>query len=223
MARDFLSAGLRITICTFVVLLALSDDSLAQFETTATLSCSPMRITICPGLGHETIRESCGGNSDYIEIWAYDRWGYPVSGIPWTDYWAQPCDDSQELLLCMDGFIADSVTSSLPGFEGRTTISGKIKGGGCVITGGLMIFVQGLPIYEPPDYNYPLCLDIALVSQDLNGDGIVSLADFSIFCQSYGRCEGEPDYNGCCDYSDDGCCSLQDFYFFCQRYQAVCM
>jgi hypothetical protein len=223
MARDFLPAALRIAVCSGILLVVLSGSGLAQFETTATLSCSPMRITISPGPGYEPIREVCGGDSDYIEIWAYDRWGYPATGIPWTDYWTEPCDESQELLLCMDGFIADSVTSSLPGFEGRTTISGPIKGGGCVLTGGLMIYVQGLPIFEPPEYNYPLCLDIALVSPDLNADGVVSLADFGIFCDSYGLCEGEPGYNGCCDYSDDGCCSLGDFYDFSMRYQASCM
>ena len=182
-----------------------------------------MRVTMCPGPGYEPIREGCGGDSDYIEIWARDRWGNPISGIPWTDYWIGPCDESQELLLCIDGFMADSVTSSLSGFEGRTTISGKIKGGGCILSGGLWLAVQGRPVYDPEGCVNLLCLDIILVSPDLNGDGQVSLGDFSDFCNSYGRCQGDPNYNDCCDFTYNACCSLEDFSVFVSRYQKVCM
>ena len=189
----------------------------------ATLSCSPMRITICPWPGFEPVSEGCGGTSDYIEIWVYDIWGNPLSGVPWSDYWIQPCDESQDLLLCIDGFLADSVTSSRPGFEGRTTFSGKIKGGGCVLSGGLLLIVQGRIFYEDEMCITPLCLDITIVSPDINGDGQVSLGDFSDFCNSYGRCQGEPGYDDCCDYTDNGCCSLEDFSVFVSCYQRVCM
>lgn len=189
----------------------------------AALSCSPMRITICPWPGCEPVSEGCGGTSDYIEIWVYDQWGIPQSGVPWSDYWIQPCDDSQDLLICVEGFLADSLTSSLPGFEGRTTISGRIKGGGCVLSGGLLLIAQGRPVYEDEMCITLLCLDVALVSPDINSDGQVSLGDFGIFCDSYGLCQGETGYNDCCDYTDDGCCSLEDFSVFVGCYQRVCM
>lgn len=223
MGKRLFAIAAPVFVCLPLVLMFLAGSSHAQCETTATLSCSPMRITICPWPGCEPVSEGCGGTSDYIEIWARDRWGDPITGIPWTDYWVAPCEESQELLICMDGFMADSVTSSLPGFEGRTTFSGKIKGGGCVLSGGISLIVQGLPIYEPELCIDLLCLDIVLISPDINGDGQVSLADFYDFCNSYGRSQGEPDYNDCCDYTDDGCCSLVDFSEFVNCYQRICM
>ena len=46
---------------------------------------------------------------------------------------------------------------------------------------------------------------------DSDGDGYVTLVDFSILATTFGRCEGEPWYDGRADHNGDGCISLLDF------------
>jgi hypothetical protein len=187
----------------------------------ASVSCPGMRLCICPSNDFEFIRDACDGG--YIEVWVRNPYtGEGIPEVPWTDYWINACDPAQELCLCVQPVVADSLTSGLPGFEGRTTISGRITGGGCVLTGGLWIAVQGLVFTEGEYCEELLCLDIVIVSPDINGDCSVSLSDFQLFCQSYNKSEGMPDYNGCCDFTDDGECSLADFAFFAQHYNHQC-
>ncbi len=183
----------------------------------ASVSCPGVRLCICPSNDFENIRDACDGG--YIEVWVIEYpTGKGIPGVPTTDYWINACDPAQELCLVLPQFVvADSITSGLPGFEGRTTISGTIAGGGCVLTGGLWLAVQGAVILEPGCID-PACLDIVVVSPDLNGSCTVTLADFQLFGLSYNRSEGMPGFNSCCDFNDDGNCGLSDFAFFAEHY-----
>ena len=202
--------------------LAVSADAFSQMvdpcESEASVSCPGMRLRICPSSDFDRISDIC--EDGYIEIWVRDRNGYGISNVPPTDYWINACDPAQELCLIVpQPVVADSLTSELPAFRGRTTISGYISGGGCVLTGGLYVAVQGVVIQQLPGCIYLTCLDIVVVSPDINGDCTVSLADFQLFTMSYNKSEGMQGYNDCCDYTGDGNCQLGDFAFFAEHYQ----
>jgi len=182
---------------------------------TAGVSCSGMIVNICPAGDFEFIREGCGGDADYIWVEVLDGGGFGIENIPWTDFWLNACDPGQELYLSSSSVAADSLTNEY----GRTTISGRIAGGGCVLSGGLYIAVQGKIIVE----NYPACdvttcLDIKIHSPDFTGgtspDGKVTLADFFAFTQTYNKGYPDPLFNPCLDFNDDNAVSLSDFAFF---------
>lgn len=182
------------------------------------VSCVGMRVSICPQGDFELIREGCGGSADYIWIDVVDDNGNGIPGIPTTDFWLEAVDPTEELCLCENSFAADSVTNS----SGRTTISGRISGGGCATTGGLMLAVQGKFILDGPVCIYPHVEDIEIVSPDLNADCRVNLSDLAVFGFSYNKDCGEAGYNDCCDYNDDCHCNLSDFAFMGEHYQHTC-
>jgi hypothetical protein len=192
-------------------------------ESDCSVSCVGMRVSICPAGDMEFIREGCGGVADYIQVDVKDALGVGIPGIPWTDYYLGACDDvTYDLCLCARPITADSLTSSSPGVEGRTTLSGRIAGGGCVLTGGIYVAVQGKIIVDSPGCVDPTCLDVQLVSPDLTADCAVNLSDLGVFGLSYNKASGEAGYNDCCDYNDDSNCNLSDFAFMGEHYQHVC-
>jgi hypothetical protein len=183
------------------------------------------RLSICPAGDFEFIRDMCGTGDSYIGVCVKDASNQGIPGIPWTDYYMNACDPAQELCICAGGVVADSLTNE----DGCTTISGRIAGGGCVLTDGVYIAVQGKVILDDlggtdPDclLEEPICLDIIIVSPDLTADCQVILGDLGVFGQSYNKCEGDAGYNSCCDYNDDTCCNLSDFAFFGEHYQHNC-
>ena len=187
---------------------------------TAGVSCTGMIVNICPAGDFENIREGCVGvgGTDYIWVEVLDGGGVGIGGIPWTDFWLNACDPGQELCLCASPVRADSLTNSY----GRTTIGTRIAGGGCVLSGGLYIAVQGKTIVEGTLCDITTCLDIEIHSPDFTGDCSVSLADFQPFTQTYNVALGTPGYNACFDFNDDDAVSLSDFAFFAEHYQHVC-
>ena len=181
----------------------------------ASVSCSGMRFFICPSYDGKNISDACVGG--LIEIWARDAAGTGIPNIPVTDYWINSCDPAQSLCLCIAPTVpvyADSPTNA----AGYTTISGTICGGGCVLSGGLYVSVQGVVIYESTGCIVPTCLDIVIVSPDINGDCSVSLVDFWMFANSYNKSYGMTGYNDCCDFTGDGACTLSDFGYFGEHY-----
>jgi hypothetical protein len=184
----------------------------------AGVSCVGMQVSICPAGDFEFIREGCGGCCDYIWICAKDASGNGVYGIPWSDYWLNACDPAQELCLCANSVVADSLTNE----DGCTTISGRIAGGGCIITGGVYVAVQGKVIVDEPACTDVTCLDIEIVSPDLTADCQVNLSDLGVFGLSYNKAEGDPGYDPCCDYNDDDVCNLSDFAYMGAHYQHTC-
>lgn len=213
---------MRILVIATVLLLILpaagfAGDPRCECCSDVYTSCS-LRISVCPQGDFERIANGCGGDSDYIEVFVRGYSGEGDEGIPPTDFWMNACDASQSLYLCPGAFVADAPTDSL----GRTTFSGRIAAGGCVLTGGLYFVAQGVVMLDRETCTTPICLDIVIVSPDINADGFVNLSDLSFFGQSYNHNLGEPDYNPCCDYNDDDHCNLSDFSFMGEHYQHEC-
>lgn len=180
-------------------------------------SCS-LRVSACPQGDFERIADGCGGDNDFIELIIRGSEWEPIVGIPPTDFWMDACDAGQALYLCPGAFVADAPTDSL----GRTTFSGRIAAGGCLLTGGLYFAYHGVTQMDPETGAFPICLDIVIVSPDLNADGAVNLSDLSFFGQSYNHQWGDPEYNPCCDYNDDDWCNLSDFSYLGTHYQHEC-
>jgi hypothetical protein len=176
-----------------------------------------MRVSICPRGDFEEIKYGCGTGDDYIEVIIRDWGGNGIAGIPWTDYWMDACDEQYGLGICVQHFVADSLTD----VNGRTTFSGRISAGGCIPEGGIFISCQGMTLLDPQCIS-PICLDVVIVSPDLNADSAVNLSDLSIFGQSYNHQSGQQEFNPCCDYNDDGWCNLSDFAFFAEHYLHEC-
>ena len=183
------------------------------------ISCVGMRVSICPAGDFEFIYDGCGTGSDYIYVYALDAGGLGIEGIPWTDYWLNACDPAQTLCLCASPFAADALTDEF----GYTEFSGRIAGGGCILTGGIYLAIQGKTIVTLASG----CLDVQcelvqIVSPDLTADCQVNLSDLGVFGLSYNKNLGDPGYDSCCDYNDDDKCNLSDFAFMGEHYQHVC-
>jgi hypothetical protein len=195
-----------------------------ECESVCGVSCAGMRISICPAGDFEMIQEGCGGASDYIYIYARDSEGVGIPGIPWTDYGLISCNPAQELDLCYGSMVpADSLTDGL----GRTTMSGHIRGSGCLLHHGVSLWIQGKILLRQPLCVEPICMEIQIVSPDLNKDHVIDLSDLASFGQSYNcpgpTCTRPKAFNNCCDYNDDGVCNLSDLALFGQHYQHMCL
>ena len=187
----------------------------------AWVSCTGMIVNVCPQGDFEFIREGCTGEggTDYIRVVVVDGGGIGIPNVPWTDFWLQACDPGQELCLCASPVAADSLTNS----NGETTIGGRIAGGGCILTSGMYIAVQGKTIvHNYPTCDITTCLDIEIHSPDVNADCAVSLYDFNQLTATYNLALGAPAYNACFDYNDNDSVSLSDFAFFAEHYQHTC-
>ncbi|HSG28306.1 MAG TPA: hypothetical protein VLA34_07480 [Candidatus Krumholzibacterium sp.] len=180
-------------------------------------SCA-LRVSICPAGDFEFIYDGCGTGADYIWLNARDALGNGIEGIPWTDYWLQACDVAQELCLCSAPFAADNLTDEF----GYTEISGRIAGGGCILTGGVYLAIQGKTLVDAPACVATTCVTMVIVSPDLNADCAVNLSDLGVFGLSYNKSLGAPGYDDCCDFNDDSSCNLSDFAFIGEHYQHVC-
>lgn len=208
--------GIACLLAAFPALAAAGD--MCPCENDLYASCPGMRISVCPRETFENIRSGCGGDSDYIEVYIRDCLHEGISGIPPTDFWMNACLEQYELCVCVQHFVADSLT----GPNGRTTFSGGILAGGCVPEGGIWVSCQGKTILDDPECVTAECIDVVIVSPDLNADCAVNLSDLSFFGQSYNRSLGDTDFNTCCDYNDDGACNLSDFSFLGEHYQHTC-
>lgn len=136
----------------------------------------------------------------------------PVVGFAAEDLWLDT--GSGNLALCENGTIADGPTDS----SGETTFTGPFRAGGASDYDAnelLVVFIDAEPLtshgldilFNSPDLNQDGkvdCLDYALFEDivsgdyeyraDYNFDGIINLADASLFVQLYGGgCTGEPD------------------------------
>jgi hypothetical protein len=183
------------------------------------VSCVGMRVSICPAADFEFIYDGCNTGTDYWYVYALDAGGIGIEGIPWTDYWLLMCDDDPDVLcLCSSPFAADALTDEF----GYTEFSGRIGGGGCVLS-GIILIVQGKTIVTAASSCLlPQCELVTIVSPDLNGDCQVNLSDLGIFGLSYNKNLGDPGFDTCCDYNDDDKCNLSDFAFVGEHYLHVC-
>jgi len=215
-------------VVVFALILAFATSVYAgdvdDCKSNAGISCTQMKLSICPAGDFEFIRTACGSTADYIWIEARDASNNPIPGIPWTDYWLNACDPTKQLCLCASPVGADSLT----GANGRTTFSNHIAGGGCALTQGVWWAIQGKPIKAKPCPNVNnLCLNIIIKGPDINGAGglpdcIVNVSDLTPFGTSYNKSLGNPLFNACCDYNDDNTCNVSDFGFFGTHWQHRC-
>jgi hypothetical protein len=86
----------------------------------------------------------------------------------------------------------------------------------------MFVACQGKTFLEKPACSVPICIDIVVVSPDLQSDCFVDISDLSIFGQSYNKQVGDTGYNACCDFNDDDWCDLSDFSFLGEHYQHGC-
>ncbi|MCK4350711.1 MAG: hypothetical protein KAX13_07625 [Candidatus Krumholzibacteria bacterium] len=194
------------------------DDCLSSAGIFCDVYADTLEFSICPAGDFEFIRNACGGTAAHIWVEVLNGSGNGIEGIPWTDFWLNACDPAQELCLCASAIAADSLTNA----GGRTTISGQVAGGGCVLSGGMYIAVQGKVLYQAPDCIDLICLPIVITSPDNSGDCQVTITDFSTFAKSYNKGPGGYQYSKCCDYTNDDLVGLSDFSFFAKHYQHTC-
>jgi len=152
-----------------------------------------------------------------ISVRILDGYGNPIANWPKKDIGLV----AEGMYACPTAFagtilVADAATDA----DGRTTISGVPKGGGCENGGGVYVAVRdnGAVLYlgdaGGTDCNV-ITVPITIRSPDLNGDGTVSLSDYSQFVAIY---QNGP-YNECADFNGDGVISLPDFSMFTTHYQ----
>ena len=63
-------------------------------------------------------------------------------------------------------------------------------------------------------HEWELCADIECASAvlgDLDGDGDMDVDDFYIFADTFGACDGDPEFIAAADYDGDGCITLDDY------------
>lgn len=162
-----------------------------------------------------------------ISIRVLDGSGNPVVGLPKKDMWLT----AEDLVHCYIGgaterplLIADAPTDT----AGRTTFSGALMGSGCG-EAGLSVLVrinhggtpvtyilsQDLPGDNPPfECAVPWQLPIMVRSPDLNGDGAVTLSDFSLFSAVY---QNGP-FDTCYDFDGSGTMNAPDLAMFSSHY-----
>ncbi|MBU8922924.1 MAG: hypothetical protein KOO63_13995 [Bacteroidales bacterium] len=209
----------RIFLFSLIPLLFVNGPLLAgqidPCNSTASISCAAMRISICPLGDFELFDAVCGASGDHIKIVIRDAMNNPVPGIPRTDYWLGACDPTYDLCLCCQPIIADAITD----ISGTAYICGTISGGGCVLNSGIYITVQGQTIMDQPTCISPTCLNIVIVSPDMTADCVINLSDLGVFAASYGSC---PATDPCADFNDDNCVNLSDLALFAGHYMHEC-
>jgi hypothetical protein len=162
---------------------------------------------ICPQGDAQSL--AAGGNE--ICVCIEDVNGDPIPNILATDFWLIGCTD---IYLCAGAGSIDA--DSATGANGCTSISDTWFAGGCELV-GVHVVCQGVIIGCPPT-----CLNIVVVSPDLDADGDVDLVDFSLFAAAFNTSTGDAGYDPCCDYDCDGDVDLVDFSLFAQHWQHSC-
>ena len=147
-----------------------------------------------------------------ISVRVLDQSGNPIVGLAAHRIWLA----SSSLYTCPGTLIltADAPTN----WDGRTTFSGALRAGGCSEQGlNVMVRYDDLDYVLAPDPNdcdSPFTVPIFVRSPDLNADGTIGLADFSMFQYNY---QNGP-YDACYDFDGSGTRNLADFSIFTSHY-----
>lgn len=125
----------------------------------------------------------------------------PIPNYPYEDVWLETNNDQQ--YFCPGGSCADGPSN----VDGEMTFSGAFSGGGFHL-GDTYVFVNGSPasyllgIYS---FDHPP-VSISFNSPDINGDGIIGLADIGLFATDFYA----DTYNYRSDFQCDGVLGLVD-------------
>jgi hypothetical protein len=203
-----------------VLLLCLAGDKLTAdpgvtgvpdpCQSTASIATPGVCYVACP-IGSCSRLEDIGAT---IFITVKDSDGLPIPDISIFDIWLSSCGDGLvDCALQHFGASPDSATY----VDGTTTLSQGLEIGGCDLS-GLSVWVQGVQLVEA-DCVTVRCLDIDIISADINGDCRVDLIDLSEFSKSY--TSPPAPYFPCKDYDCNGVIDLVDFSLFSRHYLHV--
>jgi hypothetical protein len=127
-----------------------------------------------------------------VTVTVLDAGLLPVPNFPFQDIWlGNDGVSGDNIALCQGGSTADANTNA----SGITTIGGVISGGGYGTS--TQVYINGTPLAQAP-------LAVALNSPDINGDLVVNLNDFSAFGVDFSTGEFRSDFvfNGVVDLAD---------------------
>ena len=130
-----------------------------------------------------------------IVLVLWDAFGVPIVGFPAEDMWLGSINGG--LISCTGGTMADGDTDEF----GYTTWSNPLRAGGFG-TSGCEIYISGISAICDG-----LPFDLSFNSADINGDGVVNLADVGIFSDHF---YGESSYDFSVDFFADGVLNLGD-------------
>lgn len=125
--------------------------------------------------------------------------GQPLPNHAAEDFWLTSA--STGLVFPALGTIADAPTNA----SGITVWQQPLNAGGCSLSSGVVVRVEGDPLNQP-------AINFHFISADINGDLLVNLSDLALFSGSFGT------YNGCADLFYDGAMNLTDLALFSQAY-----
>lgn len=199
---------MKSTIFAVIVLCLLSTAALAQVSAANsvayTLGTTPGHLCNCPAGDGQPIINS---NAGLIRLQIHDAAGNPITTLGGGDFEVDGITPLavSDLYFPAQGhrnYYQDHVTQVAPGVYDLT---GPIYAGG--FDAGLCnVKVQGVAIPQA------LPLSISMNSPDINGDGIINLADLQIFVANLGT----PTFS--CDFNGDGQVNLADVVLFVPHY-----
>jgi len=134
-----------------------------------------------------------------IQVQLIDAWtGDPCADVPAEDIWFECAGDCQ-LTFCSGPPIADGPTNEF----GQTTFSGPVAAGGHSTPDEteFVVMFSGSALFAIPIWSGNLQFN----SADINGDGVVNLADVGIFAGDYFG-----DHHFRSDFYWDGTLNLSD-------------
>jgi hypothetical protein len=170
----------------------------------------PIHIMITPGDGGDPLTDAefyDGAPVDAtirVQLWAS---GGPledplptqsIADFPFEDLWLE----APGVQMCPGGATADANTDA----DGWFTFSSRLNGGGWTDsnlgTPGLQVMVSGMALYDQIE---PIRPHILVNSPDLNGDGMVNMADIPPFADDF-----HGSYAFRSDFQWDGVINLSD-------------
>jgi len=134
----------------------------------------------------------------------------PIADYPCEDLWLES-ELGGLMLPCPGGTTADYNTDT----NGQTQFQLPLRAGGAsspTSNERLQVMISGLPLEQPG-------LEIYVNSPDIDGDGIVTLADVILFAQVF---LDPADHDFYADFWWDGYVNLHDLVLFAQGYRAEC-